>query len=233
MLCSTARVVQSINHPVSSRTHYTDGLLFAVADGVAVSPRPELASRYWMNMLAQTQSDPVFEPRLIRQIHSQMCKKMAVGQTYGSSTTLVAASMKNGRCTVLNVGDSRAYHINSQGDWQQVSHDHTILNNFIESGQAQSDEQYTDIYSGLAHCWVADEEAFDFPIARAEKSLRVGDCILLYSDGVHDVLSTEFLQQVFQQSSPLECVADWRKRILQMSAPDNFSIVLIKIESLN
>lgn len=158
---------------------------------------------------------------------------MAKGETYGSSTTLVAASIKNGRCTVLNVGDSRAYHINSQGDWQQVSHDHTILNNFIESGQAQSEEQYAGIYDGLAHCLVADEEAFDFPIARAEKSLRVGDCILLYSDGVHDVLSTEFLQQVFQQSSPLECVADWRKRILQMSAPDNFSIVLIKIESLD
>ena len=114
-----------------------------------------------------------------------------------------------------------------------MSHDHTILNDFIESGQAQSEEQYAGIYDGLAHCLVADEEEFDFPIARAEKSLCVGDCILLCSDGVHDVLSAEFLQQSFQHCSPVECVTDLRNRILQIGAPDNFSIVLVKIDRLD
>ena len=226
------RTVQSLNHPVSCNTHHASELFIAVADGVSVSPHPDLASRYWMDMLAQAQHSHSFDARLLRQIHSQMCKKMARGNTYGSSTTLVAASIKNNLCTILNVGDSRAYHINTKGDWQQLSHDHTVLNEFIASGQAQSDEDYADIYSGLAHCLVADEDAFDFAIARAEKSLAVGECILLCSDGVHDVLSAEFLQQSFKKYPLKECVTHWRKQILRMGAPDNFSIVLAQLESL-
>ena len=226
------RTIQSLNYPVRCNVHHASELLIAVADGVSVSPYPNLASRYWMDMLAPTQHGHSFDARLLRQIHSQMCKKMARGNTYGSSTTLVAASIKNNLCTILNVGDSRAYHINTQGDWQQLSHDHTVLNEFIASGQAQSGEDYADIYSGLAHCLVADEEAFDFAIARAEKTLAVGDCILLCSDGVHDVLSAEFLQQSFTAHSPRECVAHWRKHILHMGAPDNFSIVLAQLNSL-
>lgn len=223
-------LVQEKNQPCASLQLNGISWLLAVADGVALSPAPAKASRYVLERLAAQGSERPLNGKRVREAHEALCDKLARGKTYGSATTLVAAQYHDGFCDVVNVGDSRAYLISASGEWRQLSYDHTILNELIERGEAEAGKAYAEMYKGLAHCLVADYEE-DFPIHYQRIKLKKGDTILLCSDGVHDTLG-DALQQLFQcDLSPLEQATIWRKAVLKAGAPDNFSLLLLKVDT--
>lgn len=114
---------------------------------------PHLASRFWMETFMQ--HGDAFG-RFLCQYHGQFCEAMTEAH-FGSAATFVSATITpDGQCHVCNVGDSRAYRINAAGVWQQVSHDHTILAELIEQGQAQADQHYSGLYHALTQCLIAD-----------------------------------------------------------------------------
>jgi serine/threonine protein phosphatase PrpC len=209
-------------------------LLLAVADGVAVSPAPHIASMFIIKALAQTggASEPL-TARRVRHVHGLLCDRYARGRTWGSSTTLVAARCVDDVCEIVNVGDSRAYRITASGDWIQLSRDHTILNDMIARGEAESGREYASMYQGLAHCLVADHEESDFSIHCNQSPFLPGDSLLLCSDGLHDTLGDGVMRELYRATaSPLEQVKIWRKAVMAAGAPDNFSIIFGKKFSL-
>jgi len=99
---------------------------------------------------------------------------------------------------VCNVGDSRIYHINAAECWQQISHDHTILAEMIERGEAQAEGDYAGLYSMLAHSLAADWEADDFRIFTTSLPLAAGEALLLCTDGLSDALPHAQLERLWQ-----------------------------------
>ncbi|MDR2196059.1 MAG: protein phosphatase 2C domain-containing protein [Gallionellaceae bacterium] len=208
---------------------HADSLLLAVADGIANSPSPHLASRFVIETLGQMGSDAPLTPRLVRDIHGRLCDRYAKGKTLGSTTTLVAARCAGDACEIVNVGDSRAYRISATGEWTQLSRDHTLLNDLIDEGMAESGVEYAGLYQMLAHCLAADHEEDSFAVHHCRTPFLRGDNLLLCSDGLHDVLSDEKLCGLFDASiSPLDQVKRWRKAVMAAGAPDNFSIILAR-----
>lgn len=226
-LWNGVELFQEKNLPVTAVQLSEPDWMIAVADGVAISPAPAKASRCVLESLARQGSARSLNGRRVREAHEALCEKLARGKTYGSATTLVAVQYKEGRCEVVNVGDSRAYLITAKGEWRQLSHDHTILNDLIARGEAKPDEHYAEMYNGLAHCLAADFEEDDFAVHYQGVSLQAGDRLLLCTDGVHDILGAG-LQQLHQQSlSLVEQVTAWRKAVLAAGAPDNFTLVVV------
>ena len=222
-------LIQSTDHHITHCILRTDSLVLAVADGVAISPSPEKASRACIDLLIKSLSGNPLSPKLLRQIHNQFCDQLAKGKTFGSSTTLVVIQIIDDVCTLLNVGDSRGYVIRADGRWEQLSYDHSIINGLIASGEADPDMEYAELYNGLDHCWVADFEEYDFAIHQSQIKLQTNDTILLCSDGVHDVLGDQ-LQQLYHPSAEIDDqVRTWREAILAMGAPDNLSLILAKV----
>ncbi len=41
----------------------------------------------------------------------------------------------------------------SQGEWQQLSRDHTVLNGMIARGEAEEGEEYANVYNMLDFAW--------------------------------------------------------------------------------
>lgn len=222
--------IQSSDYPVVRRVFNKFPLTIGVADGVSVSPSPHLASQMCMNLLGQLSQTQPFNRRMIRKIHEQMCQKLARGSTYGSSSTLVAAQLTETHCTILNTGDSRAYLINEYGQWAMLSHDHSIINELIEKGEADPNERYADFYYGLEHCLVADFEEYDFKIHERVVSFNVGDRILLCSDGVSDVLGAQLMALYQVENSLGQQMVIWREAILEAGAADNFSMVMVGLQ---
>ncbi|HQV42140.1 MAG TPA: protein phosphatase 2C domain-containing protein [Moraxellaceae bacterium] len=224
--------IQAVQHTgIPSRTHtiLNRSLLLAVADGVSVSPVPHIASLFIVQTLGLGGPDCPLTTRRLRDIHGLLCDRYAKGRTWGTSSTLVAIRCAENACEVINTGDSRAYRISSECHWEQLSHDHTILNEMIASGQAQAGQEYAGIYQGLAHCLVADDEEDDFAIHCRQFTLLTGDSVLLCSDGVHDTLGDDRLRSLYSASySPLAQVKTWRKAVMDAGAPDNFSIVFAR-----
>ncbi len=203
--------------------------LLAVADGVAISPFPHLASRFVIRTLADLVSEADLSSKLVRAIHGKLCDRYAKGRTLGSSTTLVAVLGNTDACQVLNVGDSRAYLIPANGNWKQLSRDHTILNDLIETGQADAETEYAQIYDGLACSLTADDEEDSFDIHQTNVPLLSSDRLLLCSDGVHDTLGNTQLAHLYNAALCIrEQVEIWRKAVLAAGAPDNFSIILAR-----
>jgi serine/threonine protein phosphatase PrpC len=229
-LWNGAKVFQQRNLLCREITVESGRQFFAVADGVASSPMPQRASRLVLDVLtAEIAGGAVLDGRLIRRVHGRLCDVLAKGRSFGASTTLVAAECIGDRCLVLNAGDSRAYRIAADGEWRQLSHDHTVLNAMIDSGEADAGKEYASFYSMRDSCLVADDGETDFSIARADASFLVGDAILLCSDGVHDTLGDSKLRHLTDPClSVLEQVKVWRKAVLAAGAPDNFSMVLAK-----
>lgn len=220
--------VQGADIPVSTHRIPDAPILLAVADGVAISPMPDRASLFVVKMLGMASAaEAALTPRRVRSIHGLLCDRYAKGRTRGSSTTLVAARCMNDVCEIVNVGDSRAYRISADHQWQQLSHDHTILNDLISSGEAAVDQEYASFYQGLAHCLIADSEEDSFSVHACQTPFLFGDSLLLCSDGLHDTLGADRLRSLYKPSvSSLEQVGIWRKAVMTAGAPDNFSILL-------
>lgn len=223
--------LQAKDIPSTSYVAHPVSIMLAVADGVSASRSPALASRFVIDAVANATADAPLTGKSVRRAHEALCNKYAHGAMRGSSTTLVAARLVNTTCEIVNVGDSRAYLISANGEWVQLSHDHTILNELIASGEVTVDEgvEYARIYQGLAHCLTADHEEYGFSVHYRKVTLRQGDGLLLCSDGLHDAVGEDYLRQLYcGDRSPKEQVRVWRKAVLDAGAPDNLSIIFAR-----
>lgn len=218
---------QTTDLPVSGYTLKNPDVLLAVADGVSVSPSPHLASRFVLESLAQGHAiSASLDAALVRRVHGQLCDRYARGRTFGSSTTLMAAHVNGTHCVVVNVGDSRAYHVDGEGRWQQLSRDHTVLERLISEGKAERGTQYAKLYDALEYCLIADDTETEFRIHRSETNCMPDDTLVLCTDGVHDCLGQATLERLLVPQRPVkEQVEMWRHAILAAGAPDNFSLI--------
>ena len=228
-LWNSVEVIQSRNlHPAGLQTQ-ADVVSLAVADGLGGTPHAERASRAVLEELAAAIPGGVtFDKGLVRRIHGRLCDRLAYGETIGSATTLAAVQIQGEQCSVMNVGDSRVYRLSVQGEWQQLSRDHTVLNGMIARGEAEEGEEYANVYNTLDSCLAADSEDTDFDIHHCATPFLPGDALLLCTDGVHDTLDSASLQQlIVPGTSALAQAQILRKAVIRAGAPDNFSLIFI------
>lgn len=202
----------------------TEKMMLGVADGVSNSPKSHYASRFMMEQLAQCQQ---LSSAWLRQTQQALSQTLS-SRYLGSATTFVACEVnQNGKCKIINVGDSRAYKITTQGEWQQLSVDHTILNEMQQQGLADMQTAYSGLYNGLSDCLVADGNETAFRIAVAETELVHGEAILLCSDGLSHYLHSDLLKKIWQQfSSNRERLTICRKMVKKHRYYDDFSAII-------
>ena len=146
---------------------------------------------------------------------------------FGSTTTFVSACIDTtGFCQVCNVGDSRVYRISAEGVWTQVSHDHTVLADMIECGEADPDVEYSGLYYNLSDCLTADYDDTSFKIFNTEFSLDPGESVLVCSDGLSDGLEHDQLEQIWQNHDGLvERLEALRYAVQKVKFYDDCSVV--------
>lgn len=101
---------------------------------------------------------------------------------YGMGTTCVAGIIYGGRAYIINVGDSRAYHI-FEDNMQQITKDHTYVRRLIERGEITEEESRVHPDRNRITRAVGAERNITpdyFEIELAE-----GNIILFSSDGLH------------------------------------------------
>lgn len=216
-----------------------DEVLIALADGVAISPTPQFASRFILEELArvlpehpQWCQDDLITGRHVREVHARLCAEVSRRpHLHGSSTTLVAAHVRDNRAAILNSGDSRAYLRKADGSIQQLSHDHTEWQRLRDAGEADDATEYASVYGALSDCLIADSLESEFAIYRTTVMLAVADLIVLCTDGVHDVLGdNRWLALLAENADPTALVVATCAAVLQAGAPDNFSGIALQFK---
>jgi len=139
-------------------------------------------------------------------------------------TTLVAAISYPEGAVVLNVGDSRAYHVSGNGIIR-VTRDHSLVESMVERGDITAEEARRHpnknlITRALGPDEVAECDGYICPMAP-------GDYLLLCTDGLVDtVMDQEMLFEIIHGDGPDNCL----QRLLEISksrgASDNVTAVL-------
>ncbi|MEG9545574.1 protein phosphatase 2C domain-containing protein [Mannheimia sp. HC-2023] len=202
-------------------------VIFGVADGISHSPKSELASRFLMEKLSDCSE---LNSAWLRTVQTELCEQVSFS-ALGASSTFVACELQaDGKARIVNVGDSRAYKISVNNQWQQLSFDHTVLSEMKQQNLVKEEIDYASMYNGLTDCLVADFEADDFRIHVTECWLEKGESILLCSDGLHDYLKPKELEMIWQRySSNAERLQICRKSVKKHRLYDDFSAVICEI----
>jgi protein phosphatase len=148
-------------------------------------------------------------------------------ECHGMGTTLVAAVAFGKSAVVVNVGDSRAYHI-SGGAASQVTRDHSVVEDMVARGELTPREARRHPNRNLITRALGDATgAYPdvFPV-----TLQTGDYLLLCSDGLTNLLTCDELSEEAGRGGELsELCNRLIGEALRRGAPDNVTVVIIRV----
>ena len=209
---------------LENRPHFIVG----VADGISNSHRPEKASKFAMQLLSKMES---LSRQTIYDLQSSLSAELAEDY-FGSATTFVSAEIDQitRKAKILSVGDSRAYLIDTQGKWQQITQDHSILSELLDDFPDKKEEDFATIYGGVSSCLVADYSEFQDKIFYQEIEIQQGESLLLCSDGLTDGLSEEMREKIWKQyDNDKSRLTVCRKLITKQKFYDDLSVVICRV----
>ena len=171
--------------------------------------------------IALTMSDAVLAAN--RAVYS---KSMQDEEFAGMGTTLTAAISTADGEVVVNVGDSRVYHV-TPNSITQITKDHSVVEEMIDRGDLTRSEAYRHPNKNLITraLGTSDQEAPDVFFLNLES----GEHILLCSDGLSNVvLDSEMLFELQRGKSVRESCEQLVEMALSRGAPDNVTVVILK-----
>ena len=145
----------------------------------------------------------------------------------GMGTTLVGMILRGTTLWVVNVGDSRAYHIPTQAI-RRITRDHSVVEDLVAKGdltpeQARNHPQKNLITRALGTARRVKADLFQETVAE-------GDYLLLCSDGlINEVTDQEIHREVLAGGTPQEICQRLMTRTLDSGAPDNVTVVLFQL----
>jgi PPM family protein phosphatase len=147
-------------------------------------------------------------------------------QYAGMGTTLVVAVFRDGRLLMGHVGDSRGYRLRG-GKLAQITHDHSLLQEQIDSGLITPEQAATSTNKNLVTRAVGVEDTV--LLETHLHDVLPGDLYMLCSDGLSDMLDDDSIARLMLSSEALPDVAD---ALIQAAndagGRDNISVVLAR-----
>lgn len=143
-------------------------------------------------------------------------------------TTVTAAVVTGTHVIIVNVGDSRTYHLPMQGQIYPVTSDHSIVAGLVSAGLITPDEVYThprrnQIYRSLG-------EKDSVLIDSYTIDLDVGDSLILCSDGLWEMVRDNHIEDLVRHTSNAQEAAD--RLVDEANANggvDNISAIVITV----
>lgn len=198
-----------------------------IASSLAVEVFTEEIRRSWKPMMDQAAVDQMLRSALKLANFTVFDQAVQFEEFDGMGTTLVAALIRGKRATFINVGDSRGYHIDSQGI-RQVTRDHSLVQLMVDRGDLTAEQ--AKAYPGKNYITraVGTEPTVSSDIFHLE--LNRGDALLLCSDGLSNLMDDqEILFEVVHGVNKQQCCKRLLNIALGRGAPDNVTSVLIFI----
>ena len=145
----------------------------------------------------------------------------------GMGTTLVGGIITRRKAFLVNIGDSRAYYLN-KNEIKQISKDHSYVEELVAMGAITKEEARTHPKKNIITKALGVDRSVQADYY--EQPLRMGDGILLCSDGLSNMVTESEMLEVFNRYNTPEKICESLLNLaLDRGARDNVSIVLVKI----
>lgn len=209
--------------------------LYIVADGMGGHKAGDLASSYAVEKMveavercADTRPALILQ-KAVRYANYRLYEKAGESEAYyGMGTTLVALTINGQEALAVNIGDSRLYEV-TRREIRQISEDHSLVAELVRKGELSLQEarRHPDKNIITRALGIQEEAEIDLFPFHAER----GNCYLLCSDGLSNMVEDEEIHRIIQSRTELYEVGG--ELILEANrngGMDNISVVLVEIE---
>ncbi len=209
--------------------------LYAVADGMGGHEKGEIASQLTLDTVhAQfTQSLPTtpyeewLKTAVIAANEAVMSRQHSDSQDKKMGSTLVMALFTPEIVHIVNVGDSRAYHL-SRERIDQLTEDHSLVERLVQIGQLSREEARTHRQKNVIYNTIGDKE--NLQISLYEATILPDERLLLCSDGLNNMLTDEQILEIsLSHASPVDACKELVQAAKTAGGVDNITAIIIQM----
>jgi serine/threonine protein phosphatase PrpC len=223
--------------------------LLIVADGMGGHQAGEIASRLSVDTIYDELKD-LLEPRAhegehipARHIKERLCLAIRQANTTiynyarehptdagNLGSTVTCAVMQGKLAVIANVGDSRTYHLGTNG-LEQVTDDHSYVGELVRGGRLPAEAIYEHPQRGIVTRALGPRREVEIDVCA--RALSPGDRLLLCSDGLWEMVHDEDrIARVLREADrPDTAVQQLIEAANQEGGTDNISVVVGEISS--
>lgn len=143
----------------------------------------------------------------------------------GMGTTLVALFAEGSRCRIVNIGDSRAYHISGKKA-TRITRDHSFVEELVTRGKITAQEAQFHPRRNLITRAVGVDENVESDTYVL--TIKKNDYVMLCSDGLSNLVMPDEMSDIFRKEKEPEPIC---KALISLSlergAPDNITAAVL------
>ena len=216
----------------------TEQQLLVICDGMGGHQAGEVASQYVTEALqSRFEAENFIEPERAERWLNTTLKSVnrdlydyaeSHASYHGMGTTCVCAMVFDNHVVVANIGDSRAYLVNSR-EVNQLTSDHSFVNHLVMIGQITEEEAFNHPQRNIITKVMGTDRrvAPDLFV----KKTNFYDYLLLCTDGLTDYVRNHEIQAQLAEGGDLQTQGHALLRLSEDKASkDNVSVVLAEIE---
>jgi serine/threonine protein phosphatase PrpC len=149
-------------------------------------------------------------------------------EAMGAGSTLTMILLKGLRAYVANVGDSRTYLLR-EGRLEQLTRDHSVVAELVAAGQITPQEAFDHPHANVITRCLGFAEKVEVDIR--PHTLQSGDCLLLCSDGLWEMVRDPDRMARIVEMAPSLDVAAYRlvDAANHAGGRDNISVGLMRV----
>jgi protein phosphatase len=210
-------------------------MLFAVADGMGGHPCGEVASMMACDALADFLIRPGkgsgkdLQDELVKiffyideQIRLYTSKNPDCGHM---GTTLSVIVLSGEKAVIAHVGDTRIYCLHDE-KLRLLTTDHTFVQEMMERGEVTAETAETAPYRNILTQVVGTDEPIEDVYSKT-MDISPGDRILLSSDGLHDVVSFQEIEQIMKGgASPEDTAGQLLSQAVAKNGRDDITLIV-------
>lgn len=228
----------AVSHPGNKRKYNQDAYfchdnngLWAVADGMGGHEAGEVASQTIVQSLAnlaQSGRENNSVPNItsiLEDVNQQLFSQNSANERIAGSTVALVQTINN-HCTCLWAGDSRIY-LYREGELQQISSDHSYVQELINQGKISIDEAVTHKHRNVITRAIGVHEELSFDVKQLE--LQSNDILLICSDGLYNEIANNEIAAILEYADLKHATKNLLELCLSREAGDNVSFVLVGV----
>lgn len=207
--------------------------IYLVADGMGGHNAGEVASAMVVDQFADLVGTDDLTPETIAEsliAAYDRITQISSDSSNGAGTTvaLVGTAWDNDQAAwiVMNLGDSRVYRL-SNGDFEQISIDHSVVQELVDRGDITPDEARVHPYRNMVTRALGPgpNSRPDFWLLPA----MLGDRFVICSDGVNGELDDSAIEQVLRETGDIRDVPGILvERAVEAGGRDNATVVALE-----
>lgn len=208
---------------------------FLVADGMGGHSAGDRASSLAIGSFESLLGPTLPKPDQVESALQRAFGAVLAAGAEGAGTTMTGGVLVHGDCGVhwyfVNIGDSRTYVL-SGGQLEQISVDHSVVQEMIDSGEMSQDEARIHpmrnvITRSIGGGVLTKPDTWMVPVERSQR-------LLVCSDGLTGEVDDQTIARVLRaHPSPSNAAGELLQLALQAGARDNVSIIVVDVDAVD